>query len=110
MVLGVVGLVAILVVVRTPTKFVSGFLDGRVYGLNARRSKRVAVALTTRGEFSLSIAAVALAGAGPSLTPAQRRTIYAFAVGSGLATCILGSLRMQCSSPLDALATAVRRF
>ena len=100
MLLGVIGLIAILVVVTTPTKFVPGFFGGRVYGLNARRSTRVAVALTTRGEFSLIIAAVALAGAGTSLTPEQAQTIYAFTVGYVLAMSILGSLLMQYSSPL----------
>jgi len=59
---GVVGLVVVLVVVTTPTELASGFLGGRVYGLDARRSTRVGIALATRGEFSLIIAAVALAG------------------------------------------------
>lgn len=104
--LGVIGLIAILVVVTTPTKLVSGFLSGRVYGLSARRSTRVAVTLTTRGEFSLIIAAIALAGAGTSLTPEQAQTIYAFTVGYVLAMSILGSLLMQYSSPLEAFATA----
>lgn len=103
---GVIGLITILVVVTTPTKLVSGFLSGRVYDLNARRSTRVGVALATRGEFSLIIAAVAIAGAGTSLSPDIAQTIYAFSVGYVLAMSILGSLLMQYSGPLETFATA----
>jgi CPA2 family monovalent cation:H+ antiporter-2 len=103
---GVIGLIAVLVVVTTPTKLVSGFLSGRVYDLNARRSTRVGAALATRGEFSLIIAAVALAGAGTSLSPDIAQTIYAVSVGYVLAMSILGSLLMQYSGPLETFATA----
>jgi CPA2 family monovalent cation:H+ antiporter-2 len=103
---GVAGFILIFVVVSTPTKLVSGFLGGRVYGLDARRSTRVAVALTTRGEFSLIIAAIALAGGGVSLAPSLAETIYASTVGYVLVMSILGSLLMQYSEPLETFVTA----
>jgi CPA2 family monovalent cation:H+ antiporter-2 len=103
---GVIGVIGLLVVVTTPTKLVSGFISGRIYNLDARRSTRVGLALGTRGEFSLIIAAVALAGAGTTLTSGISQTIYAFTVGYVLVMSILGSLLMQYSGPLEAFATA----
>ena len=102
-VLGVIGLI---VVVTGPPKLLSGFLSGRVYDLDARRSTRVGIALGTRGEFSLIIAAVALAGAGTSLLPEVSQTIYAFTVGYVLVMSVLGSTFMRYSSPLESFAVA----
>jgi len=48
----VAALIALAVVVTTPTKLITGFLAGRAFDLNARRSTRVALGMTTRGEFA----------------------------------------------------------
>ncbi len=93
--LGVLDLLAIVVLVTLPTKVASGFVSGRVYGLNDRRSLRVGLALVTRGEFSLIIAATALAGAGVALSAQVAETIYAFTVGYVLVMSIIGTILMQ---------------
>jgi CPA2 family monovalent cation:H+ antiporter-2 len=97
--LGVTGLLAVAVVTTAPSKLVSGFLGGRIYGLDSRRSVRVGLGMVTRGEFSLIIGSVALAGAGATLTEATAGTIYAFAVGYVLVMSILGTVLMQ-SAPV----------
>ena len=102
----VLGVIALIVVVTGPPKLLSGFLSGRVYDLDARRSTRVGIALGTRGEFSLIIAAVALAGAGTSLLPEVSQTIYAFTVGYVLVMSVLGSTFMRYSGPLESFAVA----
>ncbi|WP_122088853.1 cation:proton antiporter [Halalkalicoccus subterraneus] len=94
----VAGLVALAALVTTPTKLVSGFLGGRVYGLDDRRSTRVGLGMVTRGEFSLIIATVALGGAGATLPAETANTIYAFAVGYVLVMSILGTTLMRYSS------------
>lgn len=93
--LGVLDLLAIVVLVTLPTKVASGFVSGRMYGLNDRRSLRVGLALVTRGEFSLIIAATALAGAGVALSAQAAETIYAFTVGYVLVMSIIGTILMQ---------------
>jgi len=103
LVLGVAALVAIAVVVTTPTKLVSGYLGGRVYDLSPRRSTRVGLGMVTRGEFSLIIAAVALEGAGGTLSAGVAGDIYSFAVGYVLAMSVLGTLLMQYSGPIERL-------
>jgi CPA2 family monovalent cation:H+ antiporter-2 len=88
----VVGLLAVAVVATTGSKLVSGYLTGqRIYGLDHRRSVRVAAGMVTRGEFSLIIAAL-VAGAS---TPVLAETIPAFAVGYVLVMSVLGTLAMQ---------------
>jgi CPA2 family monovalent cation:H+ antiporter-2 len=91
-------LLVVLVVVTTPTKLVSGFLAGRVYGLPDRRSLRAALGLVTRGEFSLIIAALA-AGSGGSTVLTE--TIPAVAVGYVLVVSILGTVLMQYSTVFE---------
>lgn len=86
------GLVLVAVVVTTVGQLYSGFLAGRAYGLDPRRSVRVGCALAPRGEFSLVIAAF-LATAGT--TPALRETIPAFTVGYVLLTSIIGTVLMR---------------
>lgn len=98
---GVVGLIAIGVVVTTPTKLVSGYLGGRIYDLDARRSTRVALGMTTRGEFSLIIGTLALSGAGTTLTADTAQTMYAFAVGYVLVMSVLGTMLMQYSDRIE---------
>ena len=99
---GVAGLIAVAVVVTTPTKLVSGFLGGKAYDLDDRRSTRVALGMTTRGEFSLIIATIALAGAEAGTFPAALATdINAFAVGYVLVMAILGTTLMQYSEPFE---------
>lgn len=106
---GVAGLIALAVVVTTPTKLVSGFLGGRAFGLDTRRSTRVALGMTTRGEFSLIIATIAIAGADAGTFPDElAATINAFAVGYVLTMAILGTTLMQYSGPFERFA--VSRF
>jgi CPA2 family monovalent cation:H+ antiporter-2 len=97
----VVPIVALAVVVTTPTKLLSGFLGGRAYDLDVRRSTRVGLGMVTRGEFSLIIAAVALSGAGGSLSADIANTIYAFTVGYVLVMSVLGTMLMQHSAPIE---------
>ena len=88
----IAGLLAVLVVATTPTKLLTGFLSGRIYGLDDRRSVRVGCGMVTRGEFSLIIAALA-AGSGGSVVLTE--TIPSVAVGYVLVMSILGTLFMQ---------------
>jgi CPA2 family monovalent cation:H+ antiporter-2 len=103
--IGVIGLIAVAVVVTAPAKLISGFYSGRIYDLNDRRSLRVGFGLVTRGEFSLIIAAVALAGAGGTVTAETAQTIYAFTVGYVLVMSILGTVLMQSADVFDPFVT-----
>ncbi|MFW5905676.1 MAG: cation:proton antiporter, partial [archaeon] len=99
---GVVGLIALAVFFTTPTKLLSGYLGGRVFDLDRRRSTRVALGMTTRGEFSLIVATVAISGAGAgTIAPALAETINAFAVGYVLVMATLGTTLMQYSGPIE---------
>jgi len=98
---GVLTLILIAVVLTVPTKLVSGYLGGRIYGLNIPQSMRVGLGMTTRGEFSLIIATLALSGAGTTLTETAAQTIYAFAVGYVLVMSIVGTMLMQYSNPIE---------
>ncbi|GAB3034539.1 cation:proton antiporter [Natronobiforma cellulositropha] len=100
---GVVGLIAAAVLVTTPTKLVSGYLGGRIYHLDERRSVRVGLGMVTRGEFSLIIASIAIAGAGAGLSTETANVINAFAVGYVLFMSILGTTLMQHSSRIEAI-------
>ncbi|WP_331233916.1 cation:proton antiporter [Natronorarus salvus] len=104
----VAGLIAVAVVLTTPTKLVTGFLSGKVYGLNDRRSVRVGLGMTTRGEFSLIIAAIAASGAGLALTEATAGTIYAFAVGYVLVMSVLGTTFMRYSGAFERRVLSLR--
>ncbi len=104
LVAGVAGLVAVAVLVTTPTKLVSGYLGGRTFGLDAWRSTRVALGMTTRGEFSLIVAAVALAGAGSGTFPAElAEIINALAVGNVLVMTVLGTTLMGSAGRIEPL-------
>jgi len=87
------GLLVLLVVLTTPTKLVSGYLGGRAYDLDARRSFRVGAGMVTRGEFSLIIATLAAAGSTTVLT----ETIPLVTVGYVLAMSVIGTTLMQYS-------------
>lgn len=103
----VAGLILLAVLVTTPTKLVTGFLGGRAFGLDTRRSTRVALGMTTRGEFSLIIATIAISGAeAGTFDPALAATINAFAVGYVLVMAILGTTLMQYSGPFERFATS----
>ncbi|MDR5655808.1 cation:proton antiporter [Halodesulfurarchaeum sp. HSR-GB] len=104
----VLGLIVLAVFLTTPTKLASGYLAGRIYGLNVRRSTRVALGMTTRGEFTLIIAALALSGAGGVLSTGLAETIYAFAVGYVLVMSVLGTTLMQYATPIENAVS--RRF
>ncbi|MFD1564978.1 cation:proton antiporter [Haloarchaeobius amylolyticus] len=99
--LSVVGIIVAAVLVTTPTKLVSGYLGGRIYNLDERRSLRVGLGMATRGEFSLIIASLALSGAGSGLPVKTAETIYAVAVGYVLVMSILGTSLMQYSSRIE---------
>jgi len=99
--LSILGMIVAAVVVTTPTKLVSGFLGGRIYGLDDRRSLRVGFGMATRGEFSLIIASLALSGAGSGIAAETAQTIYAFTVGYVLVMSILGTSLMQYSSRIE---------
>ncbi|MEF8856387.1 MAG: cation:proton antiporter, partial [Haloplanus sp.] len=88
------GVIVVLVALTAPAKLLSGFYGGRAYALDDRRSLRVGLAMITRGEFSLIIAAVALSGAGGTLPTETARTIYAAAVGYVLVMSVLGTTLM----------------
>jgi CPA2 family monovalent cation:H+ antiporter-2 len=105
---GVAGLIAAAVVVSTPSKLASGFLGGLVYDLSPRRSARVGLGMTTRGEFSLIIATLAINGAATGAFPADLAdTINAFAVGYVLVMAILGTTLMNYSAPFEQLAVGL---
>jgi monovalent cation:H+ antiporter-2, CPA2 family len=99
--LDVLGLIALAVMLTAPSKLLSGYIGGRVYDLDERRSLRVGLGMTTRGEFSLIIASIALAGAGTGLAQGTAETIYAFAVGYVLFMSILGTTLMQYSDRIE---------
>jgi CPA2 family monovalent cation:H+ antiporter-2 len=90
---------AALVLLTGPSKILSGFYGGRAYGLPDRRSLRVGLGMTTRGEFSLVVAALAATGTGPVLT----EVIPAVAVGYVLVMSIAGTLSMQYADRFEAL-------
>ena len=104
-VIGAAGVVAVMVVVSAPAKLLSGFLGGRTYALDDRRSLRVGLAMVTRGEFSLIIAAVALSGAGGTLATETANTIYAAAVGYVLVMSALGTTLMGTSTWFERFVT-----
>ena len=92
-----VGLLAAGVVVTGVAKLGTGYAGGRAFGLNQRRSLRMALALVTRGEFSLVVAALAATTAGVSAT------VSTFAVGYVLVMSILGTLLMGASGRIEGL-------
>ncbi|SDG12441.1 monovalent cation:H+ antiporter-2, CPA2 family [Halorubrum xinjiangense] len=103
----VAALVALAVVVTTPSKVVTGYLAGRAFDLDARRSTRVGLGMTTRGEFSLIIATIAVTGANAgTFDPALAGTINAFAVGYVLVMAVLGTTLMGYAAPFESIATA----
>ncbi|MFC5368041.1 cation:proton antiporter [Salinirubrum litoreum] len=99
LILGVLGILAVVVVATTPTKLLSGFYTGRLYGLTDRRSFRVGTTMITRGEFSLIIAATAAGGTTQTMT----QTIPALAVGYVLVMSVVGTVAMQYSDRLESL-------
>ena len=103
----VAALIALAVAVTTPTKLVTGYLGGRAFELDVRRSTRVALGMTTRGEFSLIIATIAVTGAETgTFDPALAATINAFAVGYVLVMAILGTTLMGGSAPFESFAVS----
>lgn len=59
--------------------------------------------MTTRGEFSLIIASLALSGAGTALPEPIARDVYAFAVGYVLVMSVVGTTLMQYSSTIESV-------
>ncbi|WP_336035902.1 cation:proton antiporter [Halobacterium yunchengense] len=91
-------LLAAAVAATTLSKLSSGYLSGRVYGLDQRRSARVGLGLVARGEFSLIIATIAATSANPVV----REAVPAFAVGYVFAMSFLGALAVQHGADLSA--------
>lgn len=89
---------AVTVALTTPTKLLSGFLSGRIYALDRRRSVRVATGMVTRGEFSLIITALAATAGG---TTVLVDTLPALTVGYVLIMSTLGSTLMQHADTLN---------
>jgi len=106
----VLGLIAVAVVVTTPTKLVSGFWSGKLYDLSDRRATRVALGMVTRGEFTLIIAAIVLtaAGSGGVIGPEVADELNAFAVGYVLAMSVLGTTLMQYSGTVERVVADIR--
>ncbi|MFC7235068.1 cation:proton antiporter [Halosegnis marinus] len=100
--LGALGAVAlplvVLVVLSAASKLVSGYVGGRAYGLDERRSTRVALALVARGEFSLVIAAIALSVGATELV--------ALTVGYVLVMSVLGTTLMRYSGRIERTVVA----
>lgn len=90
------------IVVSVVGKLVSGYLSGRVYGLNDRRSTRVGVALVTRGEFSLVLASLAMS------SDAVADGIAEFAIAYTLVMALLGTTLTRYESWLAGLAGLTR--
>jgi len=97
-------LVAAGVVLSVVGKLATGYVGGRAYGLDERRSTRSALALVTRGEFSLVVAALAATAPG-----AFAGVIPPFAVGYVLAMSVLGTVLMRYSGPFERAVTARTR-
>ncbi|WP_435197581.1 cation:proton antiporter [Natronomonas sp. EA1] len=89
---------AVLVVATTASKLASGYMGGRAYGLDTRRSTRVALGLVARAEFSLVIAALAVQAGVDS-------RIVALAVGYVLVMSVLGTVLMRHSDPVERWVT-----
>lgn len=96
--LGMSPVILVLVLFTTPTKLITGYLSGKFYGLGKVRSLRVGIGMTTRGEFSLIIASLALAGAGQGVAEGIAGDLYASTVGYVLVMSILGTTLMEHSS------------
>ncbi|PCR89351.1 cation:proton antiporter [Natrinema ejinorense] len=105
--LPILGLIVAAVIVTTPTKIISGYLGGRIYDLDDRRSLRVGFGMATRGEFSLIIASLVLSGAGTGIATGTATDLYAFAVGYVLVMSILGTSLMQYSSRIEPVAVSL---
>ncbi|APW98829.1 sodium:proton antiporter [Halobiforma lacisalsi AJ5] len=99
----VLAAIAAAVVLTAPSKLVSGYLGGRIYELSERRSLRVGLGMTTRGEFSLIIASIAIGGAGIGLAEGTAEALYAFTVGYVLVMSILGTTLMQYSGRIESV-------
>ena len=95
----VVTALAAIVLLTGPSKVLTGFYGGRIYGLPDRRSLRVGLGMTTRGEFSLVVAALAATGTGTVMT----EIVPAVAVGYVLVMSTVGTLAMQYSDRFEAL-------
>jgi CPA2 family monovalent cation:H+ antiporter-2 len=104
LVIAVAGVLALVVVLTTPTKLASGYYGGRLYGLDSRRSMRVACGMVTRGEFSLIIATLAASQASSTVLT---ETIPALAVGYVLVMCVLGNTLMNFSGTIKSLSNRV---
>lgn len=100
LVVAVAGPLALVVVLTTPTKLISGYFGGQLYNLSSRRSVRVACGMVTRGEFSLIIATLAASqGSGSVLT----ETLPALAVGYVLVMSVLGTTLMGSADTIESL-------
>ena len=98
LVVGVIGLLGLVILLTTPTKLLSGYFGGRIYGLDTRRSVRVACGMVTRGEFSLIIATLV---ASQQFSSVLSETIPAFAVGYVLVMSVLGTTLMSASDTVE---------
>lgn len=89
---GVLGLVALTVVVSIGGKLVSGYVSARIDGLTQKQSVNAGIGLVPRGEFSLVISTVAMTATGSAVL---QTTIPALTVGYVLVMSIVGTLMIQ---------------
>ncbi|MCY3412100.1 MAG: cation:proton antiporter [Candidatus Heimdallarchaeota archaeon] len=97
-IMDVAGPLIILIIFTTVSKFATGYLAGKIYGLRRRRSIKSGLALLTRGEFSLIIAALAVNVSGIATNTILTETIPSIAVAYVFFMSIIGTLGMEYSS------------
>lgn len=97
----VLGPILVAALLTGPAKLLTGYLGGQRYELSTKRSLRVGFALVTRGEFSLIVAAAALAAAGGALPALVAERLYAFTVGYVLLLGFVGTLLMGKASVIE---------
>ncbi|MFW6141711.1 MAG: cation:proton antiporter [Candidatus Saliniplasma sp.] len=88
-------LLILTVIATTVYKFFTAYYGAKFYELDSQSSTRVGIAMITRGEFSLVIAALAAQAVGPYATPVITKQIPAFAVSYVLVMSILGTVLLQ---------------
>lgn len=85
----------LVVIASTLYKFYTSYYGAKFYEFDRASSTKVGIAMITRGEFSLVIAALASQAVGPYATPEITQQIPAFAVSYVLVMSILGTVLLQ---------------
>ncbi len=98
---GIWPLLILTVIGTTLYKFFTSYYGAKFYDLDRQSSTRVGIAMITRGEFSLVIAALAAQAVGPYATNVITDKIPAFAVSYVLVMSIIGTVLLQHISKKD---------